>query len=203
MARRHLDAVAEEPSRPVGDTRRPGQQIAFSTFSHARASKRMASVGDPSLASRAPLCAIDPSVANSARQHDRELSPAAAPYGRHPPSGARRQDRLGRSSATPPSRSTITQMQCDRFADLMGDEHRRKAVLSSDAGQKIVHFEPGQSVESAERLVEQQQVRTADQRPRQRHPSRGRRGRAPTSADQPGGPIGRQSRAPRARGPHR
>ncbi len=52
----------------------------------------------------------------------------------------------------------------------MGDEHRRKTVLSSDAGQKIVHFEPGQSVESAERLVEQQHFRSTDQRARQRDP---------------------------------
>ncbi len=50
----------------------------------------------------------------------------------------------------------------------MGDEQHRGAGLPADAQQQIIHLQPGQLVERAERLVHQQQVRLMDERAAQR-----------------------------------
>jgi hypothetical protein len=46
--------------------------------------------------------------------------------------------------------------QVNGFRDRMGHEQHRGAGLLADAQQQIIHFEPGELVERAERLVHQQ-----------------------------------------------
>ena len=54
--------------------------------------------------------------------------------------------------------------EIDRFRDRMRHEQHRGAGLAPDAQQQVVHLQPRQFVERAERLVHQQQFRLMDQR---------------------------------------
>ena len=56
----------------------------------------------------------------------------------------------------------------DRLVDVVGDEQDRRAVARAQVAQQGVHPDAGERVERAERLVEQQQLGVADQRPGQR-----------------------------------
>ena len=55
----------------------------------------------------------------------------------------------------------------ERFRDVVGDQDGGEAVLVPDALQQPVHLAAGQRVERAERLVEQQDARVADERARE------------------------------------
>ena len=58
----------------------------------------------------------------------------------------------------------------DRLVDVVGDQQDRGPVAGAQLLDEGVHPHPGQGVEGAERLVEQQQLGLADQRPGQRRP---------------------------------
>ncbi len=62
--------------------------------------------------------------------------------------------------------------QRDGFVDVVGHEQHTEAVLTPEVEQQRAHAQPGQRVERAERLVEQQQVRLGHQRTGQRNPLR-------------------------------
>ena len=55
-----------------------------------------------------------------------------------------------------------------RLRHVMGDEDRGEPVLHPGPMQQVLHLEPRQGVEGAERLVEHQHAGPADQRARQR-----------------------------------
>ena len=57
----------------------------------------------------------------------------------------------------------------DRLGDVVGDQDRGEALVEPDALQQLLHLDAGQRVERAERLVERQDLRLADQRAGQRH----------------------------------
>ena len=59
--------------------------------------------------------------------------------------------------------------QRERLVDVVGDEQDRRLVALPELGDEGVHLDPGQRVQRAERLVEQQQVGLADQGAGQRH----------------------------------
>ena len=56
------------------------------------------------------------------------------------------------------------------LVDVVGDEQDRRLVPVPEALDENVHPDPGECVEGAERLVEQEQVGRADECPRQRDP---------------------------------
>ncbi len=58
--------------------------------------------------------------------------------------------------------------ECDRFDDVVGDEYGGETLAQPHAFQQLLHLDAGQRVERAERLVEREQTRPADQRARQR-----------------------------------
>jgi len=51
----------------------------------------------------------------------------------------------------------------------MRDQHGGEFLLEPDALQKLLHFDPGQRIERAKRLVENQDARLADERAGERH----------------------------------
>ena len=59
--------------------------------------------------------------------------------------------------------------QRDRLGDVMRHQDRGKALIVPDPLQQPLHRNPRQRIERAERLVERQHARPADQRARQRH----------------------------------
>ena len=56
------------------------------------------------------------------------------------------------------------------FDHVVGDQHDGEAFPAPEVGQQVLHLDPGQRVQRAERLVQQKQPGPADQRPGQRHP---------------------------------
>ena len=59
--------------------------------------------------------------------------------------------------------------QRDGFGDVVRHQDRGKALIVPDPLQQPLHRNPRQRIERAERLVERQHARMADQRARQRH----------------------------------
>src|SRR3954470_3107126 len=55
-----------------------------------------------------------------------------------------------------------------RFRNVVGDEHGREPLPQPHALQKRLHVDAGQRIEGAERFVEREQLRAADQRARER-----------------------------------
>ena len=59
-----------------------------------------------------------------------------------------------------------------RLVDVVGDEQHRRPVAATQLLDQRVHPDPGERIQRTERLVKQQQLRLADQRPSQRGPLR-------------------------------
>ena len=83
--------------------------------------------------------------------------------------------RRGRGRSMPRSSATTPIAEHDdaigerhRLGHVVGDEHGGEAMLAPDAREQLVHLGAGQRIERAERLVEEQHARAADQRARQR-----------------------------------
>ncbi|MNN13011.1 hypothetical protein D3C81_1260270 [compost metagenome] len=55
----------------------------------------------------------------------------------------------------------------NRFADVVGDQQHGEAMLAPQTFDQLLHLDPGQSVQRAERLIQQQQPWLMDQRPGQ------------------------------------
>ncbi len=70
----------------------------------------------------------------------------------------------------------------DRLGDVVGDEYRRETMLAPDALEQPVHLHTRQRIESAERLVEQQNARPA-------HQGAGERDALSLAAGQDRGPV--------------
>jgi hypothetical protein len=58
----------------------------------------------------------------------------------------------------------------DGLSDIVRDQHGGEFVFEPDALGQLVHFKPGQRVERAERLVQQQNARSRDECARKRYP---------------------------------
>ena len=71
------------------------------------------------------------------------------------PSGAGSPATVGEASPRPQDHP-VGQRQ--RLVDVVGDQQDRRSVASPQRDHQLVHLDPGQRVERAERLVEQQQV---------------------------------------------
>ncbi|MNF93199.1 hypothetical protein D3C84_758670 [compost metagenome] len=57
-----------------------------------------------------------------------------------------------------------------RFTDVMGHQQHGEAVLLPEPLDQLLHFNAGQGIQGAQRLIQQQQARLVDQRPGQGHP---------------------------------
>jgi len=55
------------------------------------------------------------------------------------------------------------------LGNIMRDEHGGEFLLAPDALQQKLHFDAGERVERAERLIQRQDLRMGDKRPRQRN----------------------------------
>ena len=109
----------------------------------------------------------------SRRAHRLKPRRESAPAGRRPtvsPAPRRGRGRsMGRSSATLPSRSTMTRSaSATASATSWVIRSVVKPCSRPDALQQAVHLAAGQRVERAERLVEEQDARAADERARER-----------------------------------
>ena len=58
--------------------------------------------------------------------------------------------------------------QVERLVDVVGHQHHGGAQATAGVGEQVLHSQPRQRVERGERLVEEQHLGVADQRPRQR-----------------------------------
>src|SRR4051812_44398920 len=59
--------------------------------------------------------------------------------------------------------------EIERLLDIMGDEERREAAATPQGDELLLHGEPGEGIELAERLVEEEELRIVDEGARQRH----------------------------------
>ncbi len=57
----------------------------------------------------------------------------------------------------------------DGFVDIVGHQQHTETLFAPKIEQQLAHAEPGERIQRAERLVEQQQLRLGHQRPRQRN----------------------------------
>src|SRR5579875_108871 len=79
-------------------------------------------------------------------------------------------DRFVGHAAVAQHQDTVGQGQ--GFVDIVGNQQHRRPVTLPQAQHQAVHADPGERVQGAERLVEEQQAGSTDQRAGQRHPLR-------------------------------
>src|SRR6476469_5762548 len=71
------------------------------------------------------------------------------------------------NSASPENDNLISQQK--RFSQIMSHQHCRQGELPADARERGLEIGTGNCIERAEWLVQQHQIRTRSERPRDRH----------------------------------